>query len=147
MPDIRKALTDEIRRIARKETKAATEAMRKDNAALKHAVVDLKRRIAGLEARSKHVPARVGEPSVAAPEVKAARARITSAMIQRMRAKLALTQKDFADLLGVSRVAVRLWEGKTGRLGLRGESKAAVVRVRQMGKREARKRLEEMKAK
>jgi DNA-binding transcriptional regulator YiaG len=147
MPDIWKALTDEIRRLARKEAKTAVGTLRKDNAALRHAVADLKRRVVVLEAQCKRPRAGAEKPAAPAPEVKAERARISAEMVQRLRAKLGLTQKDFADLLGVSRVAVRLWEGKTGRLGLRGESKAAVVRVRTMGKREAKKRLAEMRAK
>lgn len=115
--------------------------------ALKHAVADHKSRIAVLERQSKQLLRKAEERPGPVSNGEVERSRIAAKMIQGIKAKLGLSQKDFAGLLGVSGLAVRAWEGKEGRLALRAESKAAVIRVRKMRKREAQKRLERLKDK
>ena len=77
----------------------------------------------------------------AAVDESALGARISSKMIKRMRDRLGLTQAALADLLGVSAQTVYQWERKNGPLQLRGRTRAAVVEVRSLGKREAMRRL------
>lgn len=48
MPHIARILKEEIQRLARKEVKVATAVLRKDTIALKRAVAELKRRVAGI---------------------------------------------------------------------------------------------------
>ena len=71
------------------------------------------------------------------------KARITGGMIKRIRKRLGISQADLAKLLGVSGQSVYQWEKKTGRLTLRGNTKSAIVDVRKLGKRDAKRRLEE----
>ena len=150
MPSIEKVLKDEIKRLSRREIKAATTSLRKDNAALKHSVADLKRRLSQLESINKKVVAKV-EASQPKPseedfsnEVKSAR--ITAKMIRSIRDRLGLSQDNFARLVGVSGQTVYQWERKPGRLDFRGDAKPVIVAVRKMTKDEAKLRLAELKA-
>ena len=61
-------------------------------------------------------------------------------MIRGTRAKLDLSQADFADLVGVNKQSVYQWEHKEGRLSFRGDAKAAIVAVRKLDRGEARQR-------
>ena len=65
--------------------------------------------------------------------------------IRRLRAKLGLTQVEFAKLVGVSGQAVYQWESTDETLKLRAKAKEGVQRAREIsGIREARLILEEM---
>ena len=149
MPDIAKVLKDEIQRLSRREIKAATTSLRKDNAALKHSVADLKRRLSQLESINKKLVAKAeasqpkASAKVDADEVKSAR--ITAKMIRSIRDRLGLSQDNFAKLVGVSGQAVYQWERKAGRLDFRGDAKRVIVAVRKMTKDEAKLRLAELK--
>lgn len=148
MPDIGKVLKDEIRRLARKELRAATGALVDENRALKRSVSDLKKRVAQLERAnsriSKHVSATQAKETQGAAEEAAPRARISSRTIVALREKLGLTQAEFGALVGVSGQSVYQWERKGGRLRLRHATRAAVLEAKQMGRREAHRRLEEL---
>jgi transcriptional regulator with XRE-family HTH domain len=63
-----------------------------------------------------------------------ARARITSGLVRKLRARLALTQAQLASLLGVSAAAVQSWEQNIARPA--GANKASLIALRKMGKRE-----------
>lgn len=148
MPNIAKILKDEIQRLAKREIKVATDSLRKDNAALKRTVADLKRRLAKLESGNKRQPtnAEADSPKVAVVESDEVKAKITGKMIRSIRSRLGLSQADFAKLVGVSGQTVLQWEHKDGRLDFRGNGKAAIVGIRNIGKREAKKRLEELQS-
>jgi DNA-binding transcriptional regulator YiaG len=77
------------------------------------------------------------------PEV-AEKARVTSKGIRKLRTKLGLSQDAFARLLGVSSQAVYAMEHKEGRIRLRPATMSNMLSVRGMGKREVKKRLEEI---
>lgn len=143
MPNIAKLLKDEIQRLAKREIKLATDSLRKDNAALKRTVADLKRRLTKLESSNKRLVAKEESerPQGAVNEADPVKARITGKMIRAIRSRLGLSQDAFAKLVGVSSQAVYQWERKDGRLDLRGDSKAVIVNIRKMGKREAKQRL------
>ena len=143
VPNIAKLLKDEIQRLAKREIKLATDNLRKDNAALKRTVADLKRRLTKLESDNKRLVAKaeVDRPQTAANDAEPVKARITGKMILSIRQRLGLSQNAFAKLVGVSSQAVYQWERRDGRLDLRGDSKAAIVGIRSMGKREAQQRL------
>ncbi|MBE7557416.1 helix-turn-helix domain-containing protein [bacterium] len=148
MANIGKMLKEEIQRLARKVVKAALAGLHRDSVALKRSVADYRKRIAALE-RSTRQTLKVVEPQLEAartpaPE-EADRARITGAMVRRIRGKLGLSQADFARLVGVTAQTVYQWEQKPGRLQFRGNAKSAVLAARRMGVREARRRVEELK--
>ena len=68
-------------------------------------------------------------------------------MIRSIRARLKLSQADFAALVNVSPQSVLQWEHKEGRLAFLGQTKAAIIEVRKMKVREAKRRLQEIKQK
>jgi DNA-binding transcriptional regulator YiaG len=61
-----------------------------------------------------------------------------------LRRRLGLTQVQFGTLLGVSGQAVGQWESKGGRVRMRRPTLAAVAGIQEIGRREARRRLESM---
>lgn len=150
MPDIRQVLRDEIQRLARKEVRDALAGLQLENRELRKAIAELRRRLAVLEKTGGTVSASK-RSAAAAPSIdegpnpsvdeSALGARISSRMIKRMRERLDLTQAGLATLLGVSAQTVYQWERKNGPLQLRGRTRAAVVEVRSLGKREAMRRL------
>jgi DNA-binding transcriptional regulator YiaG len=84
-------------------------------------------------------------PTTAAPQQtdETSRAWFTAKGLKSLRKRLGLSQADFAKLVDVSDQTVYQWEAKNGMLKLRGNTKATLVSVRNIGKVEARKRLEE----
>ena len=151
MPNIARVFREEIHRISRKEAKAAVAPMRKPSFRLRMDVADLKRRLVTLEKANKQLQDRLAKMEVAQPAIPSSdsteREWISGKGIKSLRKRLGLSQTDFAKLVGVSNQAVYIWESKSGMLKLRNSTKTAVFAVRGIGAREARKRLEEMKAK
>ncbi len=150
MPDIRQVLREEIQRLARKEVRDALAGLQRENRELRKTIAELRRRVAALEKTGGPASASrrsaVAAPSIddgpnASVDESALGARINSKMIKRMRERLDLTQAALATLLGVSAQTVYQWERKNGPLQLRGRTRAAVVEVRSLGKREAMRRL------
>jgi DNA-binding transcriptional regulator YiaG len=76
---------------------------------------------------------------VPAEEVKAAR--ISPALIKKLRRRLGVSQGELAALVGVSAGAVAFWE--QGRSRPRGRNKEALVALRKLGRRAVRNLLEE----
>jgi DNA-binding transcriptional regulator YiaG len=72
------------------------------------------------------------------------KARLTSKGIRRLRRKLGVSQANFAKLLGASTQTVHMWETKDGPLRLRGNTLAAVLSARDMGAREAKRKIAEL---
>lgn len=139
--DIKQALNDEIRRLARKEIKAAVAPLTGTISALKKQVAEQKRQIAALEKRCA-----VAEP--AAPAIAAVaedgdekQVRLNAAGILRLRTKLGLTQGEFAKVLGVAMHTVSVWE--QGRRTPRRAHKVRICALRGIGKRELKKMLGE----
>ena len=140
MPDIAKVLREEIQRLARKEAKAATASLKKDNATLKRTAADHKRRLVQLErdARRLLAQAKKFQENVAKPsDDEVGKARITAKMIRSIRDRLGLSQAKLAQILGVATNTVLLWEKKEGRLAFRNpDTKATIVGLREMTKAE-----------
>lgn len=140
MPDIVKVLREEIQRLARKEAKAATSLLRKDNATLKRTIADHKRRLKQLEKDNRLLltQARKIQDTVIKPSDEAVeKARITAKMIKSIRNRLGLSQAKLAKILGVATNTILLWEQKDGRLVFRNpETKTAIVNLRSMTKAE-----------
>lgn len=137
MPNLSSLLKQEISRISRKVIKAATAPIHSSTISLKKTITDLKKRIVDLEAGNKKLVAK--EAVDINPE-----ARITAKSIKALRLKLGLSQVDFAKLIGVSSNSVNLMEHKEGRIKVRSKTLGSIMQVRGMGKREAKKRLNEI---
>jgi DNA-binding transcriptional regulator YiaG len=148
MPNVARVLKEETLRLARKQALAATRKLRRDSAFFRRAVADFRRRITALEKAGRVLAAEVAEQRKTAAQPSSTeleKARITGKVIRSARKRLGLSQVDFATLLGVTPVTVWLWERRDGRIRVRGESRSAIVAARKMKKREAAKRVEELK--
>ena len=138
---------EEIRRLARKEVKEATSKLKSETSGLRRTIISLKRRLGQLEAANKKLARAAksrGHEEDSADATPPVRARFSGEGILKLRRKLGLTQAEFAALVGVSGQSVYQWERKGGRLLLRTATKNALLEIRGLGAREARKRLEEM---
>jgi len=144
--NIAQVLKAEISRISKKEAKALSSPTRSSTIQLKKNVADLKQRLSTLEKSNKELQKQV-ESLVAAipkpveePEVKGW---ISGKGVKTLRKKLGLTREEFGKLTSASSHAVYLWESKDGMLKLRDKTKKAIMAVKGLGKKEARKRLDE----
>ena len=138
MPDIKAVLSEEIRRLAKKEVKAAVLPLVQTIAEQRRIISELKKRIAEIEKAACTV--KKAAPAEAEAETAIGKKlRLNAAGIVRVRTKLKLTQSEFAKLLGVSSHTVSIWE--LGKVSPRQETKAAICALRTLGKRELKRRL------
>lgn len=137
--DIKQALYDEIRRLARKEIKASLTSLFETVSALKKQVAEQKRQIAALEKRCAAVGPAASESPIVVADDNEKQLRLNAAGILRLRTKLGLTQGEFAKVLGVAMHTVSVWE--QGRRVPRRTHKARICALRGIGKRELKKML------
>ena len=144
MPDIASALKAEIARIARKEIRGETDASKKAMALYRRQIAELKRRADALErelAKLHKQPRR----SAAAKETEAAgNLRFRATGFAKHRERLGLSAREVGLLLDASPLSVYKWE--SGQARPRSQHLEAIAALRKMGKREARKRLDELTA-
>jgi DNA-binding transcriptional regulator YiaG len=146
VPNIAAVLKDEIRRLAKREIKANTSSTkqavaqyRRDIAQLKRAVQGQQKEIAFLKGQEQK---RLGQPQTKdEDELEGVRHSARSVRAQRKRLKLSAA--DFGKLVGVSGLTIYNWEHDRVRPGK--DNLAALVAVREMGRREALAKLEAMK--
>jgi DNA-binding transcriptional regulator YiaG len=136
------AIKDEIRRLAKREIKAATSATkqavnkyRRDIAALKRLLRAQQKEIAFLTAQERK---RLG-PAPAREEEPAETARYSPRSVRAQRRRLGLSLNSCAKLLGVTPLTVYHWE--SGKSRPKPDRVAALVALRKLGKREVRRRL------
>jgi DNA-binding transcriptional regulator YiaG len=138
---IEMAIRDAIARGARKHIRSAAAPLRRDVRRLREAVRELRAQLATLRdvaARWQQSDAgRRWQPTVSEEEARAAR--LSPGLIQKLRRRLALTQAGMARLVGVSPAAVMQWE--RGRATPVGKNRAAIVGLRRLGRRQAKRLL------
>ena len=145
MPNLSQILKAEISRIARREINISVKPLRSSHLVLKKSVAQLKRETAFLESENKRLSAffkTAQVKSVKPEDIK--NARITARNVRALRKKLGLPQWAFGRLIGVTGHAVFLMERKGGRLRLRQSTLTNFLSIRGIGKREAKRRLEEV---
>ena len=141
MPNFAAALKKEIVRLARKEirsqtgvTKRAATQHRRDLAALKRVVAELRKEVAFLAAqekkRVKHQPL----------EDRSEEVRFSPRWLKLHREKIGLSAADYGKLVGVSSLTIYNWE--SGKARPRPTLLSALAAVRGLRRREALKRLE-----
>ena len=142
MPNIASVLKGEILRLARKEARSETSALKKasaqyrrDIAELKRRIVDLQRKVALLE---KQVHRNAPSPT---PEVDAEHVRFTAKGLRSQRQRLGLSAANYGKLIGVTGQTIYSWEHESARP--RQQQVARIAVLRGLGKREARERLEQ----
>jgi DNA-binding transcriptional regulator YiaG len=143
MPNIGSVLKSEIGRIARRELRAETQALKKSVTQYRGQIAQLKRRVQTLERLIKR-QGRSGGRSAAAPVEESeddaqARLRFSAKGLAAQRRRLGLSAAAVAKLLGVSALSVYKWE--SGKTRPRAKQLEAIATLRNMGKREAAERL------
>lgn len=146
MPNLNAMFRDEIRRVARQELRQSVGTLKSTVAELKESVADLKKRCKDYEKQlglsQAALAVRTPELSESPiPDEDIAKVRPTSHMIKDLRKKLGISQVEMASLLGVTSQSVSNWERKKGSLSLRNATKRALIRLRNMNKRDAVTRL------
>lgn len=139
MADIKKVLTDEIRRLAKKEIKTAVEPLAAKITELKKLVSAQAKEIKLLKIQ-KPKSAKATEPEVAPKSGKSVR--LKAAGIKLIRTRLGVPQSVFAKLVGANTLSVCHWE--LGKTEPRNEFKSRIAALRRIGKRELEKRLTEI---
>lgn len=142
MPNIASVLKSEIARIARKEVRAETQALKKSVTQYRGQIAQLKRRIQTLERQIKRhgrSGGRSAAPVEESDEDAQARLRFSAKGLAAQRRRLGLSAAAVAKLLGVSALSVYKWE--SGKTRPRAKQLEAIATLRNMGKREAAEKL------
>ena len=128
-------LKSESSRLAKKEVRAETQALKKASAQYRSEIAALKRRVAGLEAQIKKQSkgAARAKPAENAEEEFGTSRRFRVAGFAALRKKLNISAAEMGKLLGVSAQSVYHWE--TGKTKPRASQLAAIAAVRKLGKR------------
>ena len=146
MPNIAVTFRQEITRLARREIRSQTQVLRKASAQFRKDIAELKRQASILKAEMNRLGHQVGKdiaPQIAEAEPSTGRYSAKSVITQRKR--LGLSAADFGKLIGVTAQTIFNWEHGSSRP--RQAQISALVSIRNMGKREATARLEQILAK
>jgi len=143
MPNFANQLKSEISRLAKKEVRAETQAIKKALTQYRSDIAALKRRVAELELQNKRLrngASRAKSVENVTEETGTAR-RFRVAGFAALRKKLKISAAEMGRLLGVSAQSVYHWEA--GKTKPRDSQLAAIAAVRQMGKRAVAAKLDE----
>ena len=141
MPSIAAVFNQEITRLARKEVKMQTEVIRRANTHHRRNIAQLKRQVAGLSKQVAYLEQQERKRAAKGTPVAIAKGRRFSAHgLKTHRERVGLSAADYSQLVGVTAQTVYSWE--QGKSKPRDEQLAALVAVRELGKREALKRLD-----
>ncbi len=132
-------LKSEIGRIAKKETRAETSALKKSNAQFRSDIAALKRRLSELESLAKKLHKQIPQALTleAANPTENLRFRVDG--FAALRKKLGLTANEMGALVGVSGQSIYKWE--QGKAKPRASQLKAISAARKMGKREVEQKL------
>ena len=144
MPNIASILKEEITRLARKELKANTANLKKAVVTYRSEIAALKRRVEALERQAKRTEKVVRKAAPAETTESDGSHRWSPKGFATHRQRLGLSAADYGKLLGVSGLSVYKWEG--GEVRPRAKYLPAIAAIRQLGKREAVARLEQLAA-
>lgn len=149
MPNLATILKAEVSRLARKELRAESEALKKTVSSQRAELVAMKRRLQDLEKLVRALAkgsekrptgkASSGEPGPAADEG----VRFSAKGMASNRRRLGLSASDFGMLVGATGQSVYQWEA--GKSKPRAKSLSAIAGLRGIGKKEAAARLAAMK--
>jgi DNA-binding transcriptional regulator YiaG len=146
MSNLGSILKQEIARIARREVRAQTGAMKKASAQHRRSIAMLRRRIDGLEKKLSVASLRSTARAVVDPAEAdgSSRIRFVAKGVRSLRGRLGLSAGSFGRLLGVSAQSVYNWERQitTPRNG----QLKSLAAIRGIGKREAAARLQALEA-
>ena len=143
MPNITVVFREEISRLARKEIKNQTEALRKASSEHRKKIAEMKRQISELKRRitflEKQVPKK-NQPKVGEDDT--GNFRFSARGLCSNRKRLGLSASDYGKLVGVTGQSVYKWEQEASRP--RAQQVAVLAALRRMGKKEVLARLDEL---
>ncbi len=140
MPSIAAVLKQEITRLARKEVKMQTEAIRSANAHYRRDIAQLKRQVVGLLKQVAYLEQQERKRAAKGTPVAIAEGRRSAHGLKTHRERVGLSAADYSQLVGVTAQTVYSWE--QGKSKPRDEQLAALLAVKDLGQREAWNRLE-----
>jgi DNA-binding transcriptional regulator YiaG len=140
MANLNSALNERIARVARKTMRSETGTVRRlvtqhrrDLAALKRTVKELTHRLGFIEQKARETM------GIEPPPEPGERVRFSARSVKAQRRRLGLSAEKFGKLVGVTGLTIYSWEA--GKFRPRRTQMANLVAARQLGKREALKRL------
>ncbi len=140
MPNLVSVLKHEITRLARKEVAAETKVLRKANAQYRRDIAQLKRQTDALSKQVAYLERQEKKRvSKRVPVTSTEGRRFSRRGLTTHRETVGLSAADYAMLVGVSAQTIYSWE--QGKSKPRVQQLAALLAVRDLGKREAQKRL------
>jgi DNA-binding transcriptional regulator YiaG len=143
MANIAGVLREEILRLARKEIRSQTNALRRASAQYRRDIAELKRRASGLQRKLAPIERQVLKNAPAqVAEAETDHVRFTAKGLRSQRKRLGLSAADYGKLVGVTGQSIYSWEQETSRP--RKQQVARIAAIRHIGKRDAQARLEQL---
>jgi DNA-binding transcriptional regulator YiaG len=146
MSNIASVLKEEISRLARREIKRETSALKKSSSAYRSDIAALKRRVQELERQLRRA-GRGREPAVAAAaneDSVSSGTRFSARSMASQRKRLGLSAAECGLLIGASAQSIYNWE--EGKARPRAQHLPAIFALRTLGRRQANEILESRKA-
>jgi DNA-binding transcriptional regulator YiaG len=140
MKNVADALRDQFTRLARREAKGHIASLKSASASYRREIAELKRTVKQLERRLRYVERQERKRAESSPpNTLAEGARFSAKGLKSHRQKLSLSAAEYGRLAGLS--AQTIYSYEAGRSRPRAAQLAKLVAVRELGKREARRRL------
>jgi DNA-binding transcriptional regulator YiaG len=140
MSNIAALLKTEIARVARKETRAEIQALKKASAHYRSEIAALKRRAASLEQQLKRLSKGASKRQEPRDSDDGPQLRFSAKGFASQRSRLGLSAEECGALIGASPLSVYNWE--KGKVRPRPAHLPAIAALRKMGKKEAAARLQ-----
>jgi DNA-binding transcriptional regulator YiaG len=142
MPNIAMVLKEEISRLARKEVRRQTQALRKASGQYRKDIAEMKRRLFNLQRKVNPLQKQVLKtvPSEAAKADSSVR--FTAKGLRSQRQRLGLSAADYGKLVGVTGQTIYSWEHEIARP--RKGQLPRIASLRHLGKREAQTQLQQL---
>ena len=143
MPNIAATFRQEITRVARREIRSQTLALRKASAQYRREIAELKRKAAKLKSEVARLTRQSGQniaPQQSQDE--SAKTRFSARSVISQRKRLGISAADYGKLIGVTGHTVYKWEHGTSRP--RSAQLTALGSARNLGKREVLLRIKQM---
>ena len=146
MGKLEATIKSEIVRLAKREMCKTSVPLGRDVRLLKSTVSQLRKSVLSLERFTAHQQKELSKREIRleAPPEEIKNARFSPGLIQSLRKRLRITQKELAILAGVTVGAAHLWE--TGKFLPSGEKRGAIVALRKLRRREVRELLDQKRA-
>ena len=135
MPDLGKALREEMSRVAGRELRAALSPLNEQIRSLEREMSALRSQVGGMQGTAAKPSGKSPGNAKAAAKTERAAVRITPASIKKHRKRLRLSQAQMGKLLGVSAITILNWE--QGKSKPRAANREAIAELRGMGLKDA----------